>query len=161
VLKKDELTLILLDTSASTLGRTGLSEALGTIKQLAQTLYINRKDISIMTFGNDKVEILIKPQRTPKNIKARLNCVKAGGGTPLKKALQQASLFIEKQLYHYESCKLYLFTDGRSTDSVDSINLNCEAIIIDTEKNNINLGFAKKLAKELNANYFDLSFLAS
>lgn len=110
----------------------------------------------LMTFGNERIEIVLHPQRTPKNINMLLESISAGGGTPLRKALLQVNEFIKKQSYLYEKCKLYLFTDGRTRDPISSLKVDCDVMLIDTENSVVKLGLGKNLANRLNAQYVHL-----
>lgn len=142
--KHNKLSIILLDTSASTLGRNSLASAKGAICKLAETAYLNRESLCLMTFGNERIEIALHPQRAPKNIKVLLESISAGGGTPLRKALLQVSEFIKKQSYQYEKCKLYLFTDGRTRESIGGLTVECDVMLIDTENSAVKLGLDRK-----------------
>lgn len=154
--KQTELNIILLDTSASTLAQNSLSNAKASIKQLAEAAYLKRQAICLMTFGNERIEIILHPQRAPKNIQPLLESIGACGGTPLRKALIQVSEFIRKQNYAFEHCKLYLFTDGRSRESISTLSIDCDIMLVDTENSAVKLGLGKKLADSLNAQYVHL-----
>lgn len=154
--KQTELKIVLLDTSASTLGRNGLANAKAAIKNLAEAAYLKRQSLCLMTFGNDRIDVVLHPQRAPKNILALLESIHAGGGTPLRKALIQVSEFTRKQSYQYENCKLYLFTDGRSRESIAHLTIGCDVMLVDTENSAIKLGLGKELALSLNAQYVHL-----
>lgn len=150
------LNIILLDTSASTIGKLSLASAKGAIFNLATHSYLERQSFCLMTFGCDAVDVVLAPQRTPKNIKPLLESIRAGGGTPLRKALMQASFLIEKQSHHYETCKLFIFTDGRSRDDVASIHIPCDVIVVDTENSAVRLGMGEGLSCILNADYIQI-----
>ncbi len=154
--KHTELIIVLLDTSASTFARNSLSNAKAVIKNLTEAAYLKRQSICLMTFGNERIEIILHPQRAPKNIQPLLESIAAGGGTPLRKALIQVSEFIRKQAYEFEQCKLYLFTDGRSREPIDSLPMSCDIMLVDTENSAIKLGLGKELAQCLNAQYVHL-----
>lgn len=156
VKKQNTLNIVLLDTSASTLGRNSLANAKGAVKKLAESAYFKRESLCLMTFGNERIEVILHPQRAPKNMNASLESICAGGGTPLRKALVQASEFVNKQSYSYEKCKLYLFTDGRTRDSIVNLTIDCDVMLVDTENTAVKLGLGKELAKSLKAQYVHL-----
>jgi len=154
--KQSKLNIILLDTSASTLGKNSLSDAKGAIKQLVETAYLKRESLCLLTFGNERIEVTLHPQRAPKNIGSVLANIKAGGGTPLRKALLQVSEFINKKSNQYQKCILYVFTDGRSRESVEHVNIACDVMLVDTENSAVKLGLGKNIASSLNAQYVHL-----
>ncbi len=156
-----QLTIVLLDTSASTLGCNGLADAKGALLQLATETYLKRESLCLMTFGNERIETLLHPQRAPKNIEPVLNNIHAGGGTPLRKALLQVRDFVARQSAHYERCKLYVFTDGRSTESLHNIHLDCDVMVVDTEAAAVKLGMGKILAQHLHGDYIHLQSLST
>lgn len=133
-----------------------MSNAKSAIYKLAGTAYLNRESMCLMTFGNERIETVLHPQRAPKNINVLLESISAGGGTPLRKALLQVSEFIKKQSYQYEKCKLYLFTDGRTRESIGGLTVECDVMLIDTENSAVKLGLGKDLANNLNAHYVHL-----
>lgn len=133
-----------------------MANAKGAVKKLAESAYFKRESLSIMTFGNERIEVILHPQRAPKNMNVLLESICAGGGTPLRKALIQVSEFINKQSYIYEKCKLYLFTDGRTRESIDNLIIDCDVMLIDTENTAVKLGLGKELATSLNAQYIHL-----
>jgi len=151
--KQTELIIALLDTSASTLGRNSLENAKAEIKKLSEEAYVKRQSLCLMTFGNERIEVMLHPQRAPKNIMVLLESINAGGGTPLRRALIQISEFIRKQSYQYEKCKLYLFTDGRTRESISNLTIGCDVMLVDTENSVVKLGLGKALANSLNAQY--------
>lgn len=146
----------MLDTSASTLGRNSLANAKAAIQKLAEEAYLKRQALCLMTFGNERIDMVLHPQRAPKNILALLESINAGGGTPLRKALIQVSEFVRKQSYQYEKCKLYLFTDGRTRESIVNLTIGCDVMLVDTENSVVKLGLGKALANSLNARYVHL-----
>lgn len=145
-----------MDTSASTLGKNSLSDAKGAIKQLVEKAYLKRESVCLMTFGNERIEVVLHPQRAPKDIASLLANIKAGGGTPLRKALLQVSEFINKKSNQYQKCKLYVFTDGRTRESVEHVNISCDVMLVDTENTTVKLGLGRNIANSLNAQYVHL-----
>lgn len=151
------LNIVLLDTSASTLGKQSLSNTKGAIAQLAEECYLRREHLCIMTFGNNRIETALHPQRAPKDIQNILDKIQAGGGTPLRKALLKIQEMVERN--HQQLCQLFIFTDGRSRESIQNIHLNCEVVVIDTENGDVKLGMSQQLAQCLNGNYVHLQNL--
>ncbi len=149
------LNFILLDTSASTLGKKALSQAKGLVLGLANQAYLAREYLAILGFGNQRVAWLLREQKAPKDCSQLLNNFAAGGGTPLRSALLHGQQFIRRQLKKapHTRCRTILITDGRSTDTVNDIKWLSPMWIVDTEKSAVKLGKCRQLANVLSAQY--------
>lgn len=153
-----KLHLILLDTSASTLTGSLSSVAKALVKNITQGAYLKRDKMSLLGFGNDKVETIIKAGRAPKQIASLLDNISALGGTPLRLVLQKAAQTIEQLMRQYPSLALccYLITDGRSRVDVSSLKLKVPTLLVDIENSAIKCGRGKILARQLDAQYMAL-----
>jgi magnesium chelatase subunit D len=162
-LRSSELKLVLLDTSASTLAGKGLAYAKGVLKELSRQAYLKRQQICILTFGNNQVSTLIQTQRAPKNIQSKLDMIKAGGGTPIRQVLDQAQHLLLGQRHQHLNCSIYLITDGRLEQSINSHALlsQHQVTIVDIESSRIKLGLGKQLADAVSAHYLPLSALTA
>ena len=159
--RSTELKLVLLDTSASTLAGQGLAHAKGVLKELSRQAYLKRQQICILTFGNNQVSTLIQTQRAPKNIQRKLDLIKAGGGTPIRQVLDHAQHLLLGQRHQHLDISIYLITDGRLEQSIDSHALfsRHQVTIVDIESSRIKLGLGKQLADAIAAHYLPLSAL--
>ncbi|TEW56862.1 magnesium chelatase [Psychromonas sp. RZ22] len=156
---EQKLHLILLDTSASTLTDSLSSVAKSVVMNITDNAYLQREKISVLGFGNDNVESIVKAGRAPKNISSLLDNISALGGTPLRLILQKASQSIQQLSKQYPGLSLfcYLITDGRTRVDVDDLKLNVPTLLIDIEKAQIKRGRGKLLANQLEAQYFAVS----
>jgi magnesium chelatase subunit D len=152
---QQNLHLILLDTSASTLTQSLSSLAKSVVLNIAQSAYLQRDKISVLGFGNDQVETIIKAGRAPKKIENHLDEICAAGGTPLRLALQNATTSIKSLTKKYPSLQLfcYLITDGRSRVDLQDLKLSVPTLLIDIEKSQVKRGRGKVLAAQLDASY--------
>ncbi len=158
------LNLVLLDTSASTLSGQGLAKAKGVIKLLSKQSYLKREQLSIITFGSDRVQTLLKPQRAPKNIQPLLDQIHGGGGTPLAKALSVADNVIAKMQIKQVDCKLTLLTDGRVQGLPSALPTHlqqAQLLLVDLETNQVKLARAEGLAHALQAQYVHIDALTA
>ena len=157
-----ELNLVLLDVSASTLGGQGLGQAKGVLKELSRQTYLKRQLLSVITFGNDRVNTLIHPQRAPKNIQDKLDSIRAGGGTPVVKALDYAYNLLNRQAYQQLDCSIFLVTDGRLDPLAKTHALFADHCftLVDIESSRVKLGLAHQLANVVGARYLHVSELA-
>ncbi|PKF61594.1 magnesium chelatase [Psychromonas sp. psych-6C06] len=157
-LGEQKLHLILLDTSASTLTHQLSSIAKSVVMKITDNAYLRRDKLSVLGFGNDHVETLIKAGRAPKNVQHKLDNLCAQGGTPLRLALHQAHKQITKLQQQFPAISLccYLITDGRSRVNVDDLKLSVPTLLVDIEKAQIKRGRGKVLAQQLGAQYVAL-----
>jgi magnesium chelatase subunit D len=161
-LRSRELNLVLLDVSASTLGGQGLSQAKGVIKELSRQAYLKRQMLSVITFGNERVSTLIHPQRAPKNIVAKLDSIRAGGGTPVLKVLDYAHNLMNRQSYRLLNSAIFLITDGRLDPLTKSHPLFARHhfTLVDIESSRVKLGMTRQLANAVAARYLHVSELS-
>jgi len=165
------LHMVLLDTSASGLssGSAGtheptglLSSAKAAVLDIARSAYLKREQLSILGFGNQQVSDILPRSRAPKMLRAQLDAVVAGGGTPLREVLQQATEYLTRLLRQQPQLQLqtYLISDGRSTQSLTGIKLPGQCVVIDTEMATVKRGRGDQIAQQLCAAYLPLAQLS-
>lgn len=152
------LHLVLIDTSASTLEQGPVSTAKAVALKIAEQAYLDREQLAILGFGNNRVDTLLPRVRAPKELAELLNNVPAGGGTPLRNALEQAQAYLQQIERQTPGVKVrtYLLTDGRTNATLQGIRLPGDCVVIDTEQSSVKRGRGKRLALELNADYLPL-----
>ena len=152
------LNLVLLDTSGSTHEGHLMAQAKGVVLQISKQAYLKREQLSILGFGNDKVDDLLPRVRAPKNIEDCLNQVSSGGGTPFKEALESAEKFLLKLMRKIPELviKCYLITDGRTRQSIEGLTLPGQCTVIDIESSSVKRGRARAIAQTLGARYLTL-----
>jgi len=155
---EQKLHLILLDTSASTLSESLSSVAKSVVMSISENAYLQRDKISVLGFGNDAVDTIVKAGKAPKKMISLLDNIQALGGTPLRLVLQKAAQTIQKLNVQYPSLALccYLITDGRSRLNLSDLKLQIPTLLIDIEKAQIKRGRGKLLAEQLDAHYVAL-----
>ena len=147
--------LILLDTSASTLGRKAFGVAKGALEQISHQAYRLREQIAVIGFGNGTVQPLLSRRRAPGVLPPLLKQLGAGGGTPLRDAVQFAVKEMSRWVRQEPDLTLctYLITDGRTRQQLNDLTLGDQCVVIDTEQGAVKRGQAKRLAQELGAQY--------
>lgn len=160
---KQVLHLILLDTSASTLAGQAFAKSKGAVLQIAEQAYLMREQLAMISFGNEQVKWLLPQVRAPKQLTPLLNQTPAGGGTPIRDVLQQAQhyLLCVRRKYPDVSIQTYLLTDGRTTQSLEGMQLVGQCTLIDTEQSTVKRGRAKEIAEILGANYLSLNIVGT
>ncbi|MDO6593609.1 AAA family ATPase [Neptuniibacter sp. 1_MG-2023] len=155
----DILHLILLDTSASTLQAEGFAHAKAALLQISQQAYIAREKITLFGFGNSRVDRLLSKVRAPKELREWLDQLSAGGGTPMRAAFLEAQVYLQKLLRQNPQLQIrsYVLTDGRSSSSLEGVQLPGELVWIDTELSQIKRGKGPRFAQTLNATYLSLA----
>jgi len=154
--------LVLLDTSASTRLFQALSQAKGAIRDLAYRSYLDRVRFGIVTFGNDSVEMVLAPQRAPHDIDSVLDRIRAGGGTPLHRAIHYLDGLVGKLKRKDAVCSIFILTDGKVRGGADHRTANLErarTTVVDIELGNFRLGRSRYVARELGAKYLHISEL--
>jgi len=153
---EQKLHLILLDTSASTLSDSLSSTAKSVVKNITDNAYLQRDKISLLGFGNNQVDTIVKAGKAPKQMANLLDDISALGGTPLRLILQKAAQNIKQLTLQYPGLSLfcYLITDGRSRADIKDLKLNIPTLLIDIEKAQIKRGRGPVLAQQLDAFYF-------
>ncbi|WP_201288107.1 AAA family ATPase [Psychromonas sp. L1A2] len=156
---KEKLHLILLDTSASTLSDSLSSIAKSVVMNITDKAYIQRDKISLLGFGNNNVETILKAGRAPKKVTSLLDNISALGGTPLRLILEKAGQSIKQLSLQYPGVSFfcYLITDGRSRIDINDLKLNIPTLLIDIENAQIKRGRGRVLANQLDAQYFAVS----
>lgn len=153
------LHLVLLDTSASTLQANQFAKAKGVILALAEQAYLDREQMSILGFGNEQISTLLAQVRAPKDIRAQLDAIEAGGGTPLRQVIEQAQRLIVRLKRNHPALtiKAYLITDGKTTQNLNGLHLDAQVAVVDVESGPIKRGKAKVIAHILGGHYLPLS----
>lgn len=154
--------LVLLDTSASTLLFGALARAKGAIRDLSRRSYLERARFGIVTFGNDRVDTVLAPQRAPHDIDPVLERIRSGGGTPLYRAIHYLDGLAGKQFRKQADCRIFILTDGKVRGGVDCRTANLErarTTVVDLELGNFRLERSRYLARRLGADYLHVSEL--
>ena len=150
--------LVLLDTSASTLRNNRLAIAKAVILQIAEQAYLAREQLGILGFGNQRVQTLLPRKRAPKALRQLLDQVEGGGGTPLRRVVEQAIRYQRRLRLSQPELRLrnYLITDGKSSASLAGLGLDGDTMLIDIESSRVKRGRGSEFAATLNATYLPL-----
>ncbi len=154
--------LVLLDTSASTRLYQALSKAKGAIRELSRRSYLERARLGIVTFGNDRVDMILAPQRAPHDIDPVLDRIRSGGGTPLYRAIYYLDGLVGKLKRKHADCRIFVLTDGKVRGGADHRTANLErsrTTVVDIELGHFRLGRSRYVARQLGAAYLHIDEL--
>lgn len=165
--------LFVVDASGSMGARERMKTVKGVILKILTEAYQKRDKVGMIAFRKNKAEVILPVTRSVDFAQKKLATMPTGGKTPLAAGLSKAEDVLDV-LYRQDNTQepvLIIITDGRATTPlakdgnatedamVEARRLsqrNLPIALIDTESGFIKLGLAKKLAKEMNATYFQM-----
>ena len=152
------LHLVLLDTSASTLKNNRFADARAAIVKIAEQAYLAREQLTILGFGNQRVETLLPRKRAPRALRKLLDGIDAGGGTPLLEVIQQAARYRANLQRQQPGLRIdnYLVTDGKSAVPLEQLAPIGQTLLIDIEDSRVKRGRGVDIARALDAIYYPL-----
>ncbi|MFV2057357.1 MAG: VWA domain-containing protein [Thiohalomonadales bacterium] len=157
----NHLNVILLDTSASILTEAALQKSKAIVNALNRWVYLRRETLSLVSFGNDQVNMLIPPSRPRKSLITELGHVPAGGGTPFRAAVSYINHFLvhRQRRRPHESQSIIILTDGRGRGDVSDIHLPAKITLIDMESSKVRLRRCYHLAQQWDAEYLHVDMI--
>ena len=144
--------VIALDCSASMLGAGALRYAKGLVRGLAARAGRERAPLALVSFGGADARLELASPRADASLDAAVQCLSAGGGTPLRHALELSIQLCRAAPPAASPPRLFVFTDGRARDFVEDLWFACrgiDLIVIDCERGPLRLGRARRLAAAL------------
>ena len=160
---QSRLHLIMLDTSASTLKNNRFAEAKAVIVKIAEQAYLAREQLTIIGFGNQRVETLLPRKRAPRALRKLLDEIGAGGGTPLLEMIQHATGYRDQLQRQQPGLQIdnYLITDGKSAVALEQLAPIGQTLLIDIEDSRVKRGRGVDIARALDALYCPLPISAT
>lgn len=169
--KSSVLFCFMVDTSGS-MALNRIRQAKGAIYSLLQHAYVNRDRVALLSFRNKTADLILPPTQSVELTKRLLDVVPIGGKTPLALALTKTLeiSYIAKNLGIMETVFI-LFTDGHgnqailegrnSTEEIEMISKQLaqkkiKILVVDTQRQFLSSGKAKKLAEWLGGKYLYL-----
>ncbi len=146
------LNIVLLDLSGSMNFMRRIAIAKGIVKRLAESSYVDKCYISLITFQKKNANIIIEPTKQIEVVYNLIDNLKSGGTTPLAEALLKALYLCRKWLRRDKNSRvnIHIITDGKCNigiwedpikDSLEIIHrllsMNISIIIYDTRPRNI------------------------
>ncbi len=159
----------IVDASGSMGAKKRMGAVKGAIYSLLQDAYEKRDRVALIAFRREEAEVLLPLTRSIELAQKSLDVLPTGGKTPLANGLALGRAQMEQLFYKDRHAKpiCILVTDGRATFALDGNpvqsamaeaekmkELGIECIVLDTEREFITLGIAKKIANLLGARYY-------
>lgn len=165
--------LFAVDASGSMGAKRRMGAVKGAVLSLLKEAYQKRDNIGIVVFRKDSSEVLLNITRSVDLAEKCLRKLPTGGKTPLAAGLHTSYQILKTDKIKNPDSLQYLviISDGKAnvplkTDNPleDAFSLGekirnegIKTMVIDTEKNYIEYGFAKELAKKMDSEYIKIS----
>lgn len=170
--REANLVIFVVDASGSMAARDRMSAVSGATLSLLRDAYQRRDKVAVVTFRQDRAQLLLPPTSSVYIAGRRLARFDTGGKTPLAQGLLAARDVIlrEKARDRARRPLVVVLTDGRATGGPDPLGrtevaarlLAAEgtaAVVVDCETSYVRLGLATRLAGQLGAPAVRLSQL--
>ncbi|MBC7595745.1 MAG: magnesium chelatase subunit D family protein [Kineosporiaceae bacterium] len=166
---ESNLILFCVDASGSMAARKRMEQVKAAIISLLLDAYQRRDKVGLITFRQDRAELVLPPTSSVDIAAARMRDLPAGGRTPLAEALLLAdrTLRLERIRDPRRRPLLVVITDGRATYGKDAIGRSQQvarhlaatsvaSLVIDCETGKFAMGLARELSNQLLAEYVPL-----
>lgn len=110
--------IFIVDASGSS-AMNRLAEAKGAVELLLADCYVRRDQVALISFRDDRADLLLPPTRSLVRAKGALTGLAGGGGTPLANALDAGILLADAERRRGRTPVLVLLTDGQANVSRD------------------------------------------
>lgn len=165
--------LFTVDASGSMGAKRRMGAVKGAVLSLLKDAYQKRDNIGVIAFRKDKAEVLLNITRSVDLAEKCLKKLPTGGKTPLAAGLYSAYQVLKADKIKNPDSLQYLIivSDGKANVPLKSENAledafimgekirneGIKTMVIDTERNYIEYGFAKELAKKMDSEYIKIS----
>ena len=133
----------------------GLQAAKGAVLGLLQSAYLARSRVALLQCAGTQPHWQLLLARAPKHAAQWLSQLSAGGGTPLRAALEVACQAIAhaQQRHSTQPQRLIVLSDGRTREALQGLQPRCATLWIDSELAPVALGRGRELAQQISAQY--------
>lgn len=165
--------LFTVDASGSMGAKRRMGAVKGAVLSLLKDAYQKRDNIGVIAFRKDKAEVLLNITRSVDLAEKCLKKLPTGGKTPLAAGLYSAYQVLKADKIKNPDSLQYLIivSDGKANVPLKSENAledafimgekirneGIKTMVIDMERNYIEYGFAKELAKKMDSEYIKIS----
>ncbi|MCA1817047.1 MAG: VWA domain-containing protein [Acidobacteria bacterium] len=173
-----------LDASGS-MAVNRIRQAKGALAALLRRSYVRRDRVALVSFRENRAEVLLQPSRSPALAKSLLDALPVGGATPLAAGLARAhEIAARARASGSERIALLVFTDGRAyvalagaaanvgdararlREEIELVGdclrrLGVESVVVDTRARHAGDEEGRRLARALGGDYTRLPFAAT
>jgi magnesium chelatase subunit D len=170
--REANLVIFVVDASGSMAARDRMSAVSGATLSLLRDAYQRRDKVAVVTFRQDRAQVLLPPTSSVYIAGRRLARFDTGGKTPLAQGLLAARDVVLREKARDRSRRplVVVLTDGRATGGADPLGRTetaarllvaegVAAVVVDCETSYVRLGLATRLAQQLDAPAVRLSQL--
>lgn len=170
--REANLVIFVVDASGSMAARDRMSAVSGATLSLLRDAYQRRDKVAVVTFRQDRAQVLLPPTSSVYIAGRRLARFDTGGKTPLAQGLLAARDVVLREKARDRSRRplVIVLTDGRATGGADPLGRTetaarllvaegVAAVVVDCETSYVRLGLATRLAQQLDAPAVRLSQL--
>jgi magnesium chelatase subunit D len=170
--REGNLVLFVVDASGSMAARDRMSAVSGATMSLLRDAYQRRDKVAVVTFRQDRAQVLLSPTSSVHIAGHRLARFDTGGRTPLAQGLLTARDVVvrEKARDRARRPLVVVLTDGRATGGPDPLGRartaaarlvaeGAAVVVVDCETSFVRLGLAEQLALQMGAPSVRLSQL--
>jgi magnesium chelatase subunit D len=178
--KTGNLIVLVVDASGSMGAERRMEAAKGAVLSLLLDAYQRRDLVAMVTFRDDRADVVLRPTSSVEVARARLTELPTGGRTPLAAGiLTGLDLATAPGRADTHRPLLVVITDGRATSAADGRATSAadpleaaeaaaalvrrrevSAVVIDAEDGAIRLGLAAQLADAMGARYLTIAQLS-
>jgi len=173
--KIGNLIVFVVDASGSMGAQQRMMAVKGAISSILTDAYQKRDTVSLVVFRGNAAEVVLPPTNSIVLAKKTMDKIPTGGKTPLGDGLIKAHELIIKEMSKNAKIRpmMIILSDGRGNVSrpgskpMEEIEKICTGVkesrypvlVLDSETGMLTLGFAKRLADRMDANYLKLDDL--
>ena len=156
--------IFVVDASGSMAARDRMSAVSGATLSLLRDAYQRRDKVAVITFRQDRAQVLLPPTSSVHIAGRRLARFDTGGKTPLAQGLLTARDVVVRERARDRARRslVVVLTDGRATGGPDPLGRarvaaarlvaeGAAAVVVDCETSYVRLGLADQLAAHLGA----------
>ena len=162
--REGNLVIFVVDASGSMAARDRMSAVGGATLSLLRDAYQRRDKVAVITFRQDRAQLLLPPTSSVHIAGRRLARFDTGGKTPLAQGLLKARDVVVRERARDRARRslVVVLTDGRATGGPDPLGRarvaaarlvaeGAAAVVVDCETSYVRLGLAEQLAGHLGA----------
>lgn len=153
--RTNELWLVIVDASASTLRHQALAQGKGLLAELFDQAYRQRARLALLTVSGGAAQWQRHGLKASASLQPWLQALGAGGGTPLIAALETGRLWLQarQKAHSHELQRCIILTDGRLKRWNTLQPMPCATVLVDMELAPVRVGRGRQMATELHADY--------